>query len=144
MFKYTLIISLLALLMFHKGYSQNVMPNESQKERVDRKLEERKQEFINNFLTTLNADDFQKEIIKQKIMSFFDEKIALGKQQYSRSFEYQEAVRKLEENHFKDIEPMLTEENMSKIKEMIQGDFDEKEVIKEKKKKKEKEKKKKN
>ena len=36
---------------------------------------------------------------------------------------------------------MLTEENMAKIKEMIQGDFDEKEVIKEKKKKKDKKKK---
>ena len=139
--KYILTISLLTMLSFHKSLSQNVLTNESQKERTERKMEERKQEYIDNFLSTLNADDFQKEIIKQKLISFFDEKIALSKQQYGRSFEYQEAVRKLEDSHFKDIEPMLTEENMAKIKEMIQGDFDEKEVIKEKKKKKDKKKK---
>ncbi|TPV32421.1 hypothetical protein FJ651_12730 [Paucihalobacter ruber] len=138
MFKYTVIFSLIAFLSFNKNYSQNVMPNESQKERTERKIEERKQEYINNFLFTLNADDFQKEIIRQKLNSFFEEKIALGKQRYNRSFEYQEAVRKLEDNHFKDIEALLTEENMTKIKEMVKGDFDEKEVIKEKKKKKEK------
>ena len=139
--KYILTISLLTMLSFNKSLSQNVLPNESQKERTERKMEERKQEYIDNFLSTLNADDFQKEIIKQKLISFFDEKIALSKQQYGRNFEYQEAVRKLEDSHFKDIEPMLTEENMAKIKEMIQGDFDEKEVIKEKKKKKDKKKK---
>lgn len=139
--KYILTISLLTILSFNKSLSQNVLPNESQKERAERKMEERKQEYIDNFLSTLNADDFQKEIIKQKLISFFDEKIALSKQQYGRNFEYQEAVRKLEDSHFKDIEPMLTEENMAKIKEMIQGDFDEKEVIKEKKKKKDKKKK---
>lgn len=139
--KYILTISLLTILSFNKSLSQNVLPNESQKERTERKMEERKQEYIDNFLSTLNADDFQKEIIKQKLISFFDEKIALSKQQYGRNFEYQEAVRKLEDSHFKDIEPMLTEENMAKIKEMIQGDFDEKEVIKEKKKKKDKKKK---
>jgi hypothetical protein len=139
--KYIVTISLLTMFSFNKSLAQNVMPNESQKERMERKIEERKQEYINNFLSTLNADDFQKEIIKQKLISFFDEKIALSKQQYGRSIEYQEAVRKLEDSHFKDIEPMLTEENMAKIKEMIQGDFDEKEVIKEKKKKKDKKKK---
>ena len=139
--KYILTISLLTMLSFNKSLSQNVLPNESQKERTERKMEERKQEYIDNFLSTLNADDFQKEIIKQKLISFFDEKIALSKQQYGRNFEYQEAVRKLEDSHFKDIEPMLTEENMAKIKEIIQGDFDEKEVIKEKKKKKDKKKK---
>lgn len=139
--KYILTISLLTMLSFNKSLSQNVLPNESQKERTERKMEERKQEYIDNFLSTLKADDFQKEIIKQKLISFFDEKIALSKQQYGRNFEYQEAVRKLEDSHFKDIEPMLTEENMAKIKEMIQGDFDEKEVIKEKKKKKDKKKK---
>jgi hypothetical protein len=138
MIKYTVIFSLIAFLSFNKNYSQNVMPNESQKERTERKIEERKQEYINNFLSTLKADDFQKEIIRQKLNSFFEEKIALSKQQYNRSFEYQEAVRKLEDNHFKDIEALLTEENMTKIKEMVKGDFDEKEVLKEKKKKKEK------
>ena len=136
MFKSILTISLITLLTLNNVYTQNVLPNESQKERIERKIEDRKQDYINNFLSTLDADDFQKEIIKQKLISFFDEKIALGKRPYNRSFEYQEAVRKLEDNHFKDIEALLTEENMSKIKEVIKGDFDEKEVIKEKKKKK--------
>lgn len=116
-------------------YAQNVAPNASQKELQERKLEERKQEYISNFLTTIDADDFQKEIIKQKIDSFFEKKLALLKLPYKRSVELQEAVHNLENTHFKDIEDIISEDTMSKIKEMIQGDFDEKKVKKEKRKK---------
>ena len=98
-------------------------------------MEERKQDYINNFLYTLEADEFQKEIIKQKLNSFFDEKIILLKRPYNRSVELQEAITNLENSHFKDIVNMVSEDTMKKIIEMAQGDFNEKEVVKEKRKK---------
>lgn len=131
---YALLLLLILGLTF--SYGQNVPPNESQKVRMEQKMEERKQDYINNFLSTLEADSFQKEIIKQKLSSFFDEKLNVLKRPYKRTVEFQEAVTNLENSHFKDIESMVTEDTMKKIKEMIQGDFNEKEVIKEKKRKK--------
>lgn len=132
-------LTIIALVMTTSiAFSQGVPPNESQKQRAEKKIEERKQEYIGNFLSTLEVDAFQKEIIKQKLNTFFERKIELLKMPYKRSVELQEAITKLENSHFKDIEAMVTEDTMSKIIEMVQGDFNEKEVIKEKKRKKKK------
>ena len=132
--KYLLIV--LLIIFLNTSYSQNTSPNESQKVRMEQKMEERKQDYINNFLYTLDADEFQKEIIKQKLNSFFDEKIIILKRPYNRSVELQEAITNLENSHFKDIVNMVSEDTMKKIIEMDQGDFNEKEVVKEKRKKK--------
>lgn len=110
-------------------------PTDKDIENYKRKVEERKEEFLANFLTTLEADDFQKEIIKQYLNSYFDEKQKLYKIKYERSFDRQQAVKKLDDSHFKDLEDLISTGDMTKIKEMIQGDFDEQEVKKEKKKK---------
>ena len=45
--------------------------------------------------------------------------------------------------HFKDLEELISESDMAKIKEMIKGNFDEKEIVKEKRKKKKKKRRKK-
>ena len=114
----------------------NREPTKEEIAKYEQKVEERKDEYIANFLTTLEADDFQKEIIKQKIYSFFDAKIAIFKTQYDHNLDRKEAIKKLEENHFKELEELISENDMKKVREMIKGDFDEKEVIKDKKKKK--------
>merc|ERR1711916_33454 len=111
-------------------------PTEKEIAKREREVEERTEEYILNFLSTLEADDFQKEIIKQKIYSFFDAKIAIFKTQYDHNLDRKEAIKKLEENHFKELEELISENDMKKVREMIKGDFDEKEVIKDKKKKK--------
>ncbi len=114
------------------------------KEIANRKqlMEDRKNEFIANFITTLEADDFQKEIIKQTLNSYFEAKIALFEIKYEHHFDRQKAIENLEETHFKELEELISESDMIKIKDMIKGDFDEKEVKKEKKKKKRKKRKK--
>lgn len=118
-------------------------PTEEQLEKRQREMEERKEEFIDNFLTTLEADEFQKHIIKQNINSFFDAKIALFKMPFEHSIDRKNAIENLENTHFKDLEELISESDMAKIREMIKGEFDEKEVIKEKKEKRKKKKRKK-
>lgn len=113
----------------------NREPSEKDIENYKRKIEERKEEFIANFLTTLEADDFQKEIIKQYLNSYFDAKQEVLKVKYERSFDREQAVKKLDDAHFKELQDLISEGDMKKIKEMIKGDFDEQEVKKEKKKK---------
>jgi hypothetical protein len=119
----------------------NREPTEEEIAKYEQKLEERKDEYISNFLTTLEADDFQKEIIKQYLNSYFDSKKELLKVKYERIFDREQAIKKLDDTHFKDLEELISEKDMSKIKEMIKGNFDEKEVLKEKKKKRKKRKK---
>ncbi|MDY2586713.1 hypothetical protein [Winogradskyella aquimaris] len=119
----------------------NREPTEEEIAKYEQKLEERKDEYISNFLTTLEADDFQKEIIKQYLNSYFDAKKELLKVKYERIFDREQAIKKLDDTHFKELTELISDEDMSKIKEMIKGNFDEKEVLKEKKKKRKKRKK---
>lgn len=116
-------------------------PSKQDIEKRDRMVKERKDEFVANFLTTLEADDFQKEIIKQYLNSFYDAKIAILKTRFEHTFDREQAVKKLEDTHFTDLKELITEGDMAKIKVMITGGFNEKEAVKEKKKKKKKRKK---
>lgn len=117
-------------------------PTDAQKEANARKVEERKQEFIANFITTLDADDFQKEIIKQTINDYFVKLVELYNIQFQHSTERKDAVRAFKKEHFLELKSLISEDDMTKIKQMIDGDFEEKEVKKKKKRKRNKRKKK--
>lgn len=121
----------------------NTEPSDAEIEKRKREVEERKKEFIANFLSTLQADEFQKEIAKQHINSFFEKKIAILKTPFDHSLERKEAIESLENTHFKELEELISESDMTKIKDMIKGGFDEDEVKKKKKKEKKKKRKKK-
>lgn len=118
-------------------------PTEEEIAKRQRDMEERKEEYIDNFITTLEADDFQKHIIKQTITSFFDAKIAIFKTQFEHSLDRKKAIETLEKTHFNDLKELISESDMTKINELVKGEFNEKEVVKEKKKKKKKKKRKK-
>ncbi|EDP70545.1 hypothetical protein FBALC1_07298 [Flavobacteriales bacterium ALC-1] len=117
-------------------------PTEKDIARRDRMIKERKDKFIANFLTTLEADDFQKEIIKQHLNSFYDAKVEIFKTKFEHAIDREAAIKKLEDTHFVELTELISKGDMAKIKEMITGGFDEKEVEKEKKKKKKKKKRK--
>ncbi|WP_179315443.1 hypothetical protein [Winogradskyella undariae] len=112
----------------------NNEPTDKEIAKREREMEERKEEYIDNFLSTLEADDFQKHIIKQNINSYFDEKIAVLKTPFEHSLDREEAIKKLEDTHFIELKELISENDMAKLMEMIKGGFNEKEVVKEKKK----------
>jgi len=118
-------------------------PSEKDIEKRNRLIEERKEEYIENFLTTLEADDFQKQIIKQYLNSYYEAKLAIIKTPFEHHFDRERAMKNLDDTHFSELKELISEGDMAKIKELTKGDFDEKEVVKEKKKKKKKRKKKK-
>ncbi|SDH48431.1 hypothetical protein [Winogradskyella thalassocola] len=133
-----------------RGGSQNNIPQsnreptEQEIAKYEREAEERKEEYIANFLTTLEADDFQKQIIKLNINSFLEKKIALLKTRFEHHLDRDTAIKNLEDSHFLELKELISEADMGKIRELIKGDFNEKEVVKKKKKKRKKDKRKNN
>ncbi|MBU2921381.1 hypothetical protein KO504_08510 [Winogradskyella psychrotolerans] len=119
-------------------------PTEQEIATREREVEERKDEYINNFLSTLEGDEFQKHITKQTIVSFFDAKLAILKIKYEHYLDRKAAIEHLEKTHFTELKELISESDMTKITEMIKGEFDEKEVVKKKKEKRKKKKRRKN
>lgn len=115
-------------------------PNKEQQIRQKRKLEENKAKYIQSILDQLNADDFQKEIIKQKLNTYFDEKLLIyqGDKPY---FQREQELKDLDENHFKELKDLVSKEVIDDIKKAVKGELDkEKEKKKKKRKKKNKDK----
>jgi len=111
---------ILVLLFYIVGQpiaSAQSTPSEKQLERYKEEAEKQQQEYITNFLSTLkDVDDFQKHIIKQKMESFFEERAEIFKSPM-QSYQKKDAVERLKQTHFKDIETTVSEETMSKILE---------------------------
>ena len=127
---------LLCFTLMSTAFSQS--REEKAKLKYEAQMEEKKEEYISDFLATLTIDDFQKEIIAQTMESYFEEfkKInLLG----LRELERQELINKLDDSHFKDVKAMVSEDNMSRIMDAVKGKW-KKNSKKEKNKKKRKEK----
>ena len=105
-----------------------------QQERFEKEMKERQEEYVANFLTTLDSDAFQKEIIKQTINDYFDQKLILYRLPFESSIEKQDAIKTLNQTHFEELKKLISESDMEKINAMIEGEFDEKDVKKKKKK----------
>ncbi|SDS46283.1 hypothetical protein SAMN04515667_2234 [Formosa sp. Hel1_31_208] len=125
---------LLCFTLMSTAFSQS--REEKAKLKYEAQMEEKKEEYISDFLATLNIDDFQKEIIAQTMESYFEEfkKInMLG----LRELERQELINKLDDSHFKDVKTMVSEDDMSSIMDAVKGKW-KKNSKKKKKKRKEK------
>ncbi|MCC1484584.1 hypothetical protein [Winogradskyella immobilis] len=123
--------------------TQNQPPSEAQKERFAKKLEERKEELITNFLSTLKADEFQKEIIKQTLNDYFEKKNEFYKFPFASTREREDAEKLFNEAHFAELKTIISEADMVKVNDFITGKFSESDAKKNIKKKKKKKKKKK-
>lgn len=111
--------------------------DEKKKEKYEAEVEEKKQEYINDLVETLNVDDFQKEIIKQTMNSYF-EKVQKIHQLNIRPFEKKGQIEQLDITHFEDLKAMISEDTMSKILDALKGKWDKKKEKRKKKRKKQK------
>lgn len=128
----TLLISIFCSVLFiSNSFSQ--AKEEKDRLKYEAEMEQKKREYINDFVGTLKVDDFQKEIIKQQMESYFVEfqKInMLG----LREFERKTYVQNLDDSHFRDLKAMITEEQMAKIMDALKGKWNHSEEKKKKKK----------
>ncbi|MDB9782353.1 hypothetical protein OAB88_04525 [Winogradskyella sp.] len=118
-------------------------PTENDIAKRQREIDERKDEYVANFLKTLEADDFQKEILKQYIDSFYQEKIVIFKGKYSHRDERKKALETLKGLHFVEVKALMSDADIVKLTDFIDGKFDDQVEPEDKKKKKKRRKKKK-
>ena len=117
MFKYFLI----AVLFCLSCSTVNAQRNDREKakiERYEKDMEKKQAEYILDFVNELNVDDFQKEIITQKLHTYFETKKTLFTADLE-SFRRKELLQELDRTHFLDIKEMCTEEVYTAITEKI-------------------------
>ena len=113
-------IGLLLLISVSQSHAQNKSDEQIQRERLEKKFIEDHNDRILEFIKLLNADDFQKEIIKQKIQSYYQEKKAIQTADL-KYFEKDEQLKSLDINHFADIKDIVSEDTMNAIKNFTQN-----------------------
>ena len=113
-------ISLVYFMLFSLGSTaQSNDDAEKQRAEYEKKIKEELDERIQLFTTDLTIDDFQKEIIKQKLHSYYEERKKLYLEPSLKYFERDEQLIALKESHFYDIKDMISEDTMSKIQNFI-------------------------
>ena len=112
---------------------QNTQPTEAQIEARKKEMDERRAEYVANFIKTLEAGEFEKEIIKQKLDSYYTELKTFYEIKFESQAERKDALEKMTKKHFEELEPLISESDTQKIHNFTKGKFEEK---KEKKKKK--------
>ncbi|GAA0745999.1 hypothetical protein GCM10009431_21780 [Gaetbulibacter jejuensis] len=92
-----------------------------------------KLEFIENLVSSLSVDDFQKEIIKQKLNSYFDEKQKIHQSNFP-SYIREEKLNELDRTHFTELKDICKDEVIGKIQEAVKNPLEHKKKNKRKKK----------
>ncbi len=113
---------------------------EKAKLKYEAEMDRKQDEYISDFLATIEVDDFQKEIITQTMKSYFEEFKKINMLQV-RDVQRQELIQNLDNTHFKDLKAMVSEDTMSKVMDALKCKW-KKETNREKKKRLKKEKKK--
>lgn len=128
-----LILSLLFILTLQTTVFAQKSTEERQKKEYEEKVEEQKQKFIQDFLSTLDIDAFQKEIIDQHMYSYFDEALKIQNLNL-KSYEMKDELDKMRARHFIDVKAIVSEEIMQKIDDAVTGKWDPKKEKKKRKK----------
>ncbi len=111
------------LLLFLFGSMSTIAQNsddaQKQREEFEQQALEKLNERIQMFLATLEIDDFQKEIIKQKLDSYYNKKKVIFMDRSLKYYERDERLMALDNNHFLDIKNMISEDTMNQIQLFI-------------------------
>lgn len=83
-------------------------------ERYEKELAEKEVEYINKTVNSLNVDEFEKVIIKQKMASYFDEKIKIFQRNLS-THEREAAISNLNDIHFLEVKAMVSEDTYQQL-----------------------------
>jgi agmatine/peptidylarginine deiminase len=92
---------------------------QKQREELEAKAIENFNERVKTFLSDLTVDDFQKEIIKQKLESYYAKKKIIYTDGSLKYYERDEKLNSLDNYHFDDIKNMITEDKMDQIQVFI-------------------------
>ncbi|SDB40292.1 hypothetical protein SAMN03097699_1134 [Flavobacteriaceae bacterium MAR_2010_188] len=106
------------LFSFNFVSAQGDSKQEQQRAKYEKEVQQRQNEMISDFVEELKVDDFQKEIISQKLHSYVQRKTEILKQS-NREIERRERLDILDRTHFADVAVMSTPEVMNQIQDFI-------------------------
>lgn len=134
-----LILTLFCLIAITVNSTSQNATEEKQREKYEAEMKKKKEEFIIDFVATLDVDEFQEVIIKQTMDSYFEEtkKIRLLG---LRDYETKGRIEQLDQKHFQDLKAIVSDDTMNKIMDAVKGKWDKKKDKRKKKKKRNKEK----
>jgi hypothetical protein len=115
-----LLITLLLCLSFTAAHAQRDDREKARIERYEKDMQKKQAEYISDFVEELKVDDFQKEIISQKLHTYFETKKTILFTDIE-SFRRKELLEELDRTHFLGIKEMCTEEVYNTILEKIKG-----------------------
>lgn len=102
------------------------------REAYEKEMQEKQDEYISDFISSLSIDDFQKEILSQKLQSYFNTKKAIIVADIE-SYKRKEYLDELDRTHFLDIKSIFNEDIMNSIDDFIKGEYKKKNKKKSKK-----------
>lgn len=105
----------LALVCSIPSLAQTQDEAKKQQEEFEKKVKEKLEEGIQTFVSQLDVDDFQKEIIKQKLHSYYMEQKEIYTNTSLKYYERDEQLSRLKNSHFDDIKSMISDETMGQI-----------------------------
>lgn len=144
--QFLVLVILVSALQVSKAQSRGTQqpqtqPTAEQIEKRKKEAEQKRIEFVNNFVNTLEGDAFQKQIVRQYIDSYVDEKMLLLSREYKLQKEREDAFKHLDETHFLELKELISDGDYQKIQDFISGKYNDKGESKKKKKKRKKKKK---
>lgn len=110
---------ILTLLIVIPSTAQTTDDAQKARENYEQKVHEEVNNRIQTFITNLEIDDFQKEIIKQKLQSYYTRKKEIFIDGSLKYYERDAKINELNITHFSDISNMITEDTMDKIQLFI-------------------------
>ncbi|MEO6348281.1 MAG: hypothetical protein ABIO60_10280 [Aquaticitalea sp.] len=113
-------ITLFSLLIFSmSATAQSNNDAEKQRAEYEKKVKEELDERIHLFTTDLKVDDFQKEIINQKLHAYYEERKKIYLDTSLKYFERDEQLNTIKLSYFSDIKEMISEDTMAEIQSFI-------------------------
>ncbi len=109
----------LAIVFSAPAISQTKDENQKQQEEFEKKIKEKLEERIQSFVNQLQVDDFQKEIIKQKLHTYYVEQKIIYMNTSLKYFERDEQFSALNNSHFADIKDMISDDTMNQIEVFV-------------------------
>jgi hypothetical protein len=108
----------------NQGRNRSLVPrtnNQPSQEDYDKMLQEQLEAHINNYMSDLEVDEFQKHIIRQKLESYYSQRLSILKNDALDVTSKRKSIEHLNNNHFNDIKDITTEEVQESIQQFIQS-----------------------
>ena len=104
------------------GRQRSVMPRTNTAPSTkdnEKEFKEKLDSHIQNFIDKLDVDEFQKHIIRQKLDSYFVEKLSLLKSGIENREDLEERINYLDNTHFNDLKEMTPVHIQDSIQKFI-------------------------